>query len=522
MTTSVKYFDSERKEIEFDPAKEVEKARTKWEKGPRDEPFEPPTSEEPDWSVVYDGDAPVVVVSRAHDGKIPKRPTLDDVLKNKSLVTAGDIQLTYAAAYHALRQTRFMMRQGPLNNIMPAVEESETPRDDLGHRPHYICEPVSPDFLYKLGEVFEEALRVESGVHFGQFAGLLARYYRGVHAGSGVCSTISAVVAGFLTTNFPDLKPWKLDRSGDDSNIISVEHALKHSGNSTSERKPKLCILNVSHALNHSFCLVSFGNSPWIVCDPWPWIPYIIPLEDNWFTEKDIDSWQLIEVRAPVKDPFGLPLMRAWDESAAKGEPVPGLHVTPSRIERALALYRIMSVSEDADMKRDDPFNWNTTEGCWVRRQNATRDQGPGEYGDDLRFHEAEPWDHESNHILADYTDGHPEHPKVVPKKLKSWHEYLRRNRPAAGPEDWGSGVKIDLDFAKNHETVTVEEFGESAQKAAELTMKRRKLEAEGKKKGQAEMEEITANRAESKAKTLSTIADMLKRGRPAPPPTGG
>lgn len=505
------------KEVEFDPKKEVADAHEEWMRGDRAVPFDAPTATEPDWSIVYNGDTPLIAVSKAYKCAIPKRPKMDDVGKEANLVALGDMQLTYAAAYHALRQARFILRQGPVNNIMPAEIEAETPRPDRRHRPSYICEPLSPDFLFQTGEDLERGLIYDGSVHLGQFTALLARFYRGVRTGAGVCSTISAVTTGLLTTNFPELRAFELDRSGDSSNIEYVKQTLQHSGNSDSGRAPRLCILNVSHGGDHSFCLVSFGNSPWFVCDPWPAEPYIIPLERNYFHEKGIKSWQVIEVFGPCEDPFGLPLMRAWDENAVRGEgaAIPGLTLKPPRIEHALALYSRMMVPEGTNMARREPFLWHAKGKCWVKDVEAPRTRGPGEFKDDLLFHEAHPWQHSSNHILSNTRD---KDRKIVPEKEKAWLQYKSRNPPAAGPHDWGSGVTVDQEFVDGHAVVGLEDYSAAANEAAERDMARRQKEHETAQAAAAERAAIAKAR---KANTSDAKGGLERLLLSRMPPAG-
>lgn len=535
MKPAVRYFDKDDKPIDFAPVKQAEKHKEEWIKSKKGGEYKPPNLDQPAKSVIVDTeggeDRPLIIVGAASDGEIPSRPTMHEAIHGSNPGAVGDMQLSYRAAYQALRQTRYMMPQGPLNNVMHAHESTHFPHrspssKNKDHRPGYICEPASPGFLFQAGETFEDALKISNGTHLGQLAGLLARFYRGVRTGGGVCSTISAVATGMLTTNFPNLRNYERNHENDDSDFISVKQVLKHGGNTKGTEFSRLCILNVSHIIDHSFCLVSFGDSPWMVCDPWPEEPYILPFEKNYFDNKNsyfdkdkqtntargIKSWQLITVIAPVEDPFGLPLMRAWDEEALTNEDaeVEGLSITPKIIDLALARYSIASQGDPTET--EPPFQWD--EDGWHLIEDAARSKGSSEFGDDLKFHVNKPWEHESNHILSDVTDSDD---KPVKAKIEAWVRYRAKNRPAATPGEWGRHVTINQEFKGDHKLDAdyshhSPEALKQAEEEQQAASKRREMKAERAKLAEEQREKELAARTESMADTKAKIAGLVFR----------
>jgi len=88
----------------------------------------------------------------------------------------------------------------------------------------------------------------------------------------GVCSLISHVTMGFITTGFPE----------------GSEAAIVYSG------------------FDHSFCIARYKTSPWVAVDPWVMRPYALPLANILFDFASLKNNFRILIKKPVDVPYGV------------------------------------------------------------------------------------------------------------------------------------------------------------------------------------------------------------------------
>jgi hypothetical protein len=74
----------------------------------------------------------------------------------------------------------------------------------------------------------------------------------------------------------------------------------------TATALPGTRVAQVWHNSDHEFLLVGYGNSPWIVADPWPHNSYITPLSHNLFRDDNIERHNRVTIHKKCREPFGV------------------------------------------------------------------------------------------------------------------------------------------------------------------------------------------------------------------------
>jgi hypothetical protein len=175
-------------------------------------------------------------------------------------------------AYYAVRSAREMLPLGPLNN-------REDLHPDILRRERYprwidtLIDLQMEAFVANGNDIVQHRRRIPPGEDFVLQQACLAhavwRY------GGGVCSKIAALTLGILTK----------------------------------EAEPGTRLAQVYHQLNHEFVLVAYGDSPWIVADPWTHNSYVIPLDYCSFGEEDeITRHMFVTVHRKSRHMFGVTL----------------------------------------------------------------------------------------------------------------------------------------------------------------------------------------------------------------------
>ncbi len=384
------------------------------------------------FTAVVDGDKPLVVFSAGSDNgaDIPPRPKLADLSgvdpdpDPRRMIAVGDALRTMEIVAYGIKNTRRVLTGGPLNNSMPAYDDPSPPgvAGSYTHPtipPRYVCQPLSPNYLNSIGESFEYGLvwdpsDEDNWKHRGQFAHLLARFYRGVFAQAGVCATIGSVSAGLMSMS------------------AHVNAGATMNDIATPPARPYLSIVNISHNENHNFNIVSYGRSPWFVCDPWVAEPYVVEFDKNWCDPSGVDVWSEIRIYADLEDPFGLPLMNKWkDDHLDDSNAVEGLLLTPDVIrtkcgeyERNLPPRGFSMIPEGAELF-DNPPNWypNLETGRCLRPGETTAITAK-------TFHPQSGYQMLTTHPEGcnKYTDA-------------QWLEYRKQNEPVVRGDEWGTLV---------------------------------------------------------------------------------
>jgi hypothetical protein len=198
-----------------------------------------------------------------------------------------DYEYAVHLATHAVRRTRQLLKNGCFNNTKASRE--------------FVSGARAGGLNKQLDEMFTQLQYDKSNaddwVPLDPLTQLAARVHATIAVEGGVCSALSAVVAADIAANALTL----LNEDG------SVD---KHA-----------TLQVLSHDADHSFVVVRFGDSPWIVADPWPADSYAVPWEECYFPRRGVLKYLEIRVKWRVNDdmskPFGVAI-KSQDLRAAK------------------------------------------------------------------------------------------------------------------------------------------------------------------------------------------------------------
>ncbi|MCH2205688.1 MAG: hypothetical protein MK132_07445 [Lentisphaerales bacterium] len=201
-------------------------------------------------------------------------------------ITSEDGQYTLKIAKEAALYARAVLGRGTLNACM--VTRSSTAKVAREKKKlqggkleageafleyGFLTDKLSPKFL--MGKIDEmKQVLYGNGPHkdhpLRQFA---SHSFSARTVGAGVCNLIAAVVAGRLTTQA---------KSG-----------------------TKFCVV-LDEDCGHEYVVLSYGKSPWVVCDPWVQQVYCCKWEDNLFEPKDVTKYWEFALEETLSIPFGI------------------------------------------------------------------------------------------------------------------------------------------------------------------------------------------------------------------------
>ena len=409
MALSLKHMNEDGQEVDWqlakDPAADPE----------NQQPNDPPT-----WSVLTDSDHDdqwVLASGPVVTGVPPDRPTMSDAAQTAG--SMADFYNAFSVAIYAVKATRYVLKRGALNAVFP-LEPDLNPDDapanffDPDTPPRYVCGDISPKYLYDISEGLFNELYLEK-VRGGGFVrevvnalprdplvGILARYYGAMTVSGGVCSMISAVVAGLASLN-----------------AYPVEY--------TGEPNDYTEILVCYHGADHSFCVIGYRDSPWIVADPWVAEPYVLPWEENYFDRAGVQSYQSICVRHRFGIPWGVPILAGAYNRAAldAAEPIQNFPLTRDLIVAAENSVGARN-EPDAHVRRAPPHMvWR--ENRWEQNRNIA-------IAGNRNFHTDHVWQHHTNHNTLN------------PEDLAPYGDFRRDNKPVVKANQWGNNAGISFD----------------------------------------------------------------------------
>ena len=406
MTLKVQYQDADGGYVQWTRAKD-----------PNKPPDELIPNDAPTWTVLtdseHDDDWTLAVgpVTAAADTPFPKRKSVQECTEANAL---GDMNKARKIATWATKATRHMMRKGAFNAVFPLTDENNTDEapanfHDKDHAPGYLTGEVSPKYLYDIAEDMFMDLAVEkvwagtirrdivATLPRDPLVQLLSRFYGTITAQGGVCSMISAVTAGMASmASYP------------------IEYDAEHYTD----------LIIATHGADHSFVVISYGNSPWIVADPWVAEPYIIPLEENYFDEAGIKTYQHICFGKRFKTPFGIPLMQGpWKREALDSAAIEGLDLTKAMLTAAESNTNALVAPDDTVKHKGAYMKWNEKYQCWEPR-NVKTSSG-------TNFHTNHVWQHQTNHGTYNGKD------------LTKWNAFRPDNPPLLKANTWGNSVQM-------------------------------------------------------------------------------
>lgn len=414
MALSLKHTNEQGEEIDWQLAKD-----------PNADPKDQVPNDPPPWSVLTDSDLDdswILASGPVTQGAPDNRATMAEAAQ-----TAGSMADFYRAFYiaiYAVKATRIVLSRGALNAVFPLDPElnpDDAPANywDPDRSPRYVCGSVSPKYLYDISEgLFNDLYQVKitgggmvrqvvNQLPRDPLIGIMARYYGAMTVGGGVCSMISAVTAGLAT-----MAAYPVIFNPDDPNDYTE-------------------ILVCYHGADHSFCVVGYRGSPWIVADPWVGEPFIVPWEENFFDREGVQVYQRICVRHRLPIPWNVEILAAAYNRGAldSAQVIQNFPLTRDIITRAENSTGARNVPGDA-VKRDPPhMRWEGNH--WKEDRTIT-------IAGRRNFHTDHVWQHPTNHNVFN------------PRNLGAYQEFRTHNKPVVKANQWGrdAGIRIEAEEA--------------------------------------------------------------------------
>ena len=406
MALSVHHFNSSDEEIVgWTPLRTPDPAPTK------EEDCIP--NDQPEWSSLHDTvvDGGWVVAA----SKIKAGPPVD---KSTNPSSGNDYKKAVEMATYAIKATRYLMKEGAYNARFP-MHSSSNPVDDVAnyadpsHPPRYVSD-FSPKYQYDRAEdLFNELasehifagslVRSQIGsVPLDPLSQIMARSHATLLCRGGVCSMMSAATVAMIS-------------------LQSYPIAYKGSHDYT-----EVCVC--SHSADHSFCIVSYGGSPWIVADPWVGEPYAIPLADNYFDRAGIQQYQRILFARRCKTPWGIELMKAYyDETVLdkeNPEQITNFLLTPAKVKAAETKIGVRQIISDDYKIEQDGMTYSGEE------RNAH----------EKKIHTDHVWCHQTNH--GSFKETYEDEPHS--ECLQRFKEDVRETQsPILRANQWGQNAGI-------------------------------------------------------------------------------
>lgn len=405
MTLKLQHFDDSDNPFDFDPEKHA--TTDLISKGEHTYPATTKLFDD------EEGEDPVLVfhAEKKYDGKLPFAASLNDTT-NPKRQCFYDLAIATEIATHATREVRRLLPLGALNAVYP-LDPTLVPDDapaNFNHPtigPDYVCGKTAPSFLLYQAEMIWLGICCPGNAWLSPFEQLLANYYRTVYVGAGVCSMMASVSAALLSMSTVDAR----------------QHPNRHTK-----------ILNCSHGADHSFALVQYGESPWIVVDPWVAEPYAVAIEENLFEEngkgeKDkFKAYSQIDVFKRFSDPFGIPLMSGWKDDHLDSPEIEGLRLKKASIVRSIeeANLLLRGVERMGDMRIGDAVKWSSKNKQWYKNKDAKCRVS----NRSVDFHTPSMWQQGTN----------------VNKGGEEWAKYRAENPPIVRSNEWGLNVRGNYD----------------------------------------------------------------------------
>jgi|GEM_PF-2465513 len=406
MTLRLEHFDDKDSPFDFKPEEHSTLKLT--EKGEHTYPAQ---------TKLFDDEAgadPVLVfhAEKKFDGKLPWATNLADA-DNPKRRAFHDLEIARQIATHAITEVRRFLPLGALNAVYPidpmlVADDAPANFRDPDRPPEYLCEGAAPAFLFLQAEMLWLGMACPGDVWLSPFEQLLANYYRTVYIGGGVCSMMASVSAAIVSMSTVDIEQ-------------------------SPDRHTKILIC--SHEKDHSFAMVQYGESPWVVVDPWVAEPYAVAIEENVFEangkgkKNKLKAFSQIDIYKRFSDPFGIPLMSGWKDDHLDSKPVPGLRLTKDAIVRSIREVNMIQggIRQPAEMLIGDAVFWSTDKKRWYQNSDA-KYMLSGRAQD---FHLPHMWQEPSNHKLS---------------LTAEWEKYRQACPPVVKSNEWGLNVPGNYD----------------------------------------------------------------------------
>jgi hypothetical protein len=274
-----------------------------------------------------------------------------DKSRNRWSWDSNDTKFAMHLAVWAIKKTRSALPYGTFNNsmIIDGAAQYLTPTKTIDN----VEKQLSPKLLADAADQFHmefawkggvEALATDDPKPDNLVESLAARAYGARLIKGGVCSLVSHVCLGYLTMGCP----------------AESEAAV------------------VYHGADHSFCVMRYKTSPWIVVDPWVRFPYAIPWGNTYFGFKGLVNNYRVKITKKVDVAFGVTV---GGEKGSETE----LRLPQARIDKGA---RGAGIRLDATTYPDKH---------WRALTDVKKELKSGDYTGTGNFHYGHVWGHKDN-----------------------------------------------------------------------------------------------------------------------------
>jgi hypothetical protein len=200
------------------------------------------------------------------DGKIHMKvyPTVNGQPPRRVGHTAKgpDVEYTMDIAAQAVRYVRRQLPRGAFNNQM-----------EIQGQYKYLTKNVAPKWLAARAETMYASLAYRGEKPRDTATQMAARSLATISVGGGVCSLMTYVTAGYLTT---------IAKRG--TKIVTV----------------------FDNSFDHEYVVLYYGTSPYVVADPWVGTSYVCFWHECYFPPKDVSVNTRMEIGESLSVPYGV------------------------------------------------------------------------------------------------------------------------------------------------------------------------------------------------------------------------
>ncbi len=231
--------------------------------------------------------------------------------------TGPDVDYTMNIAAEAVRYVRSQLPKGAFNNQMK-----------IRGRYQYLTNNVSPKWLAARAETMYASLAFKEDQPKDTATQMAARSLATRTVGGGVCSLMTYVTAGYLTT---------VAKRG--TKIVTV----------------------FDGSFDHEYVVLFYGTSPYVVADPWVGTSYACLWDHCYFPPKDVSVHTRMEVGETLTVPYGIEFAKHDVENAKRAANINLLASPPKR--------ETLDVGSQGLDKRQK-YSWFHMDGAYAHPEN--------------------------------------------------------------------------------------------------------------------------------------------------------
>jgi len=243
--------------------------------------------------------------------------------RSEAVSKGPDVDYTLSIAARAVRYVRKMLPFGAFNNQMLINGEYR-----------YLTNNVAPKWLAARAETMYVALAYRGEQPRDTVTQMAARSLATLTVKGGVCSLMTYVTAGYLTT---------IARQG--TTIVTV----------------------FDKRFDHEYVVLCYGESPYVVADPWVGKSYVCLWDDCSFPSNHVSVYTRMEIEEPLRVPYGVEFL-AQEVRTAKIVGDIGLISNPPENQK-------LPDPDKQSLDRKDQYQWFHMESAYAQPDNIQPDR---------------------------------------------------------------------------------------------------------------------------------------------------